>query len=184
MFVANHLTGFGAGAGAGAFSPLGAQFDGSNDYMRYTGTWTGAADGKLCVISFWINTNTGTDGTRMDIITGNDGSGNLSPFVQRPVTTDRAYVKFLDAGGTTETQVYETANDALTAAAGWQHVLISCDAAGAQQIYINDVDAWDSSGADTDANLEFTPAGDITIGAFYTAANKVVSLRISLVLLS
>jgi len=154
-----------------AFSPLGAQFDGTNDYMRYTGAMTGNVDSKLFLMSFWINCNTGTDGTRFDVFYPVSGA-EPKPIVQRTATTDRLY---FSASNTSNTaiQSFGTADNAITAAAGWQHCLIYVDAAGNRYMYINDVLQTDNSDADTNDTMDLTPTTNTTIGAKGdNAANK------------
>jgi hypothetical protein len=159
------LTGFGGG-GAAPFVALGAQFDGSNDFMRYTSPpLTGSSQtSKLVTACWWLKKNTGTDGQRMDFYNGYVGAQGGYPTVQSQTNNflNIAHVR-VDLS-TPETQAWQTDDDKIMVADGWQWMAYSCDAGGTRSIYMDDTAQADNSTADLDENLDYNPTTDNSIG--------------------
>ena len=126
-------------------------FDGTNDYMRRGGELTGAADGKVGLLSFWYKSN--RDGT-----TDQDFIFNITGyFYCRKLAGDnKIWVIGTSAPGP---QVLNINSTAVLIASGWTHFMASWNlAATTTHLYINGVDAKTQTTA-TDTDIDYVRAG-------------------------
>jgi len=162
------LTGFGSGPPKvfGELTDvLSVTFDGTNDYMRTTTVpLTGAANSKTYVVSVWLD-YAGSDSAGDLVIFSGFATADYSPWMGRQSTLGHIRNSVTQTGSGTISQTFDTPEGLFTAAAGWQHVLVAGDAAGTNQIYVNDVDRFDSQGTDSDVEGDHTNATNFTIGA-------------------
>tara|TARA_Y100000310_G_scaffold344803_1_gene459619 strand:+ start:1687 stop:2418 length:732 start_codon:yes stop_codon:yes gene_type:complete len=161
------------------------RLDGSNDYITRGADNTGAADGKLGIVSFWIKW-TGGDGSDMNIFT-------MDPS-RIQITKEGGDNKFLvlgsDSGNTNRIRM--TSNTAYTASSTWYHFCAYWDVGNAVDgLLINGSDDKVLV-ANSDANIDYTgtghamggtPAGskllDAEIADFYFNQAEVLDLSVS-----
>lgn len=126
MLMQNHIVGFGVSGANTAVNAV--DFDGSNDGLSRGAGFTGAADSRTGIISFWFRLD-GGDGSEQAIFRSSDGGVNIYRN-----TTNRFHI-FLGGGGTFE---FRTTNT-YTASATWRHFLASWStnaAAGAKTSHL------------------------------------------------
>jgi hypothetical protein len=119
------------------------RFDGANDYLGIA-SFTGQADTKIGIISYWAN-HKGGNGSTFELISpvgdGEDvrrGSDNKVYFDGYPSPDF-------------------TGNTAMTDATGWHHILMSWDSvAGRVQLYVDNVDDINTSSS-SNADTKWTP---------------------------
>lgn len=155
-------------SGGASATPIGAVFDGSNDYLSRGGGLTGAADGKLVTLSFWIKL--AGDAATDPILYGASGRWVTS----KDQTTDNILVEARDSGGNVRLSV-NSASNTLKAANGWQHVLASFDMANSSKrhLYIDDTSSLSVS-TYTNTDLDFT-LSDWFVGIPATPALKLAA---------
>lgn len=146
-------------AAAGAtFSPLSVTFDGTNDWLNRGAGLTGAADGKLGIVSYWIRMGASTDGTTYRIM---QGTGS-APDVAR-LSTNKININL---GGGDKWDVLSTTS--VTEAGGWFHVISTWNLATPVAHYFQD--------GSEDANVQVGPT-DNTMD--YTRAEWIIGANIS-----
>lgn len=146
---------------------LGADFDGTNDYLTRGAGLTGAADGRKGMVSFWIRF-TGGDGAFAAIV---EGTGQLVQIIRTNTANGDCIRINVYSSGVVELMSMTTSGGKLVSA-GLMHVLASWDlTAGRAQVYVND--ASDRSGTPTltDADIDYT-LGNWRIGAAISGAGN------------
>lgn len=151
---------------ASGFSVDGVTFDGSNDVVSRGGALTGAADGRVFAVSFWIKTTDGA--TFKDIFTG---SSPVCTEIYIDADTLAFYVS--DGTNTFEFSLPTTINDG-----AWHHVAVSADvnfSAGNKvaKAAIDGASVTPTILSDTAAafDIPFSIAGDWAVGATDLAAD-------------
>ena len=138
----------------------GASFSGTSRLARGS-AWTGAADGKEFLFSFWVNM--AADGSNMSY--SEPSSGRVDLFHN---TNNTMLVRMRNTAGTNLLNV-STAGT-IVAADGWVHVIGSGDAAVANSVYvyINDtVDANFNGISMTNQDIDLART-DATFGGYTT----------------
>lgn len=156
---------------AGYANPLrvvdGADFDGTNDYMRTAAGLVGVADSKLGIFSCWVR----LDGTPFggEILSLSDAvSGGNTLFKVTPEFGGKINIYGFASGPASCLRL--RSNSTYSASGTWLHVLASWDMAtgGTARLYINDVDECDAvtyNNLDLDYTLNDTAVGSNTAGA-------------------
>lgn len=140
---------------AGAPAPFTANavhFDGGTDSLQRGAGFTGAADSKQILMSWWFDLTGGDAALQRFMIDGNDGF--ISIYRN---TSNQLDINFLSAAAADVWTVKTT--DTYLAAGGWIHVLLALDAAAAkQQIYVNDAIPGLAAANTSDALVDLTKA--------------------------
>jgi hypothetical protein len=152
------------------YSANAVRFDGTNDWLNRGAAWTGAADSKNMILSFWIKM-IGADGG-LNFIFGDDNTYAERVEVQR-LAANTLEISTRATSGGTYVQRFVTTNTILIAD-GWTHVLASFDALNTtQQVYIDDVAETASASTNLNALMDFTMAewllGKGTLGNYTNA---------------
>ena len=136
--------GFGGGGGDRANA---VNFDGTNDFLRLAGDFTGNPDGKAGTFSAWIDL-TGGDAASQVIFQKH----NITPvnrFIIDRTTGDVFRVRGLNAAGTLILSM--TSTGTYTASSGWVHLLIAFNlATPVARLFVNGAD--DEAGGSTETN--------------------------------
>lgn len=143
-----------------------ADFDGTNDYMSRASGFTGAANGKTGILSFWYRVD-GGDLTNRYIFLGGNGTQSVTVFHGADDTLN------IFGYNSTPTVILKINTPLTFAVSGtWIHFLASWDLANSiAQIYINDVSS-ESTTTLTNDTINYVTAAS-TIGAFAGGTNKV-----------
>lgn len=149
-------------------------FDGTNDYLRRVGGLTGAADGKRCTFSVWVD----LDGaTAARFLSGNSslagGSGTLAgvQFVAA-ITTNKFAMSAYNSAGTIILNV--DADVAIPTDGGLVHLMCSFDLASTSKRHmcIDGVEQALTVTTYTNDTIDFTVA-DWSIGAWADGGRKI-----------
>jgi hypothetical protein len=147
------------GSTESVYSANAVRFDGSNDYVQRSGNLTGAADGKLGILSFWFKF-TGGDGVDMNIFTGHPSTLQIT----KEGGNDKFFILGSDSGNTNRIRM--TSNTAYTASSTWYHF-------GAYWDVGNTVDGLLIDGSDdkvlvvnSDGDIDYLATDVIMGGAF------------------
>jgi hypothetical protein len=144
--------GYGAAGGGASFPVDAADFDGVNDFLS-RGDFTGAADSKTGILSFWIYPDTRLG----DIFSATNGAnGRFNVSMNDTFVTGAIDIWAVDSANQ---YLFDLACGALTAGA-WNHILASWDlnaAASAQYFYLNGASSKDASSAVyLNSNVDYT----------------------------
>lgn len=145
----------------------GVAFDGSNDYLTRGSDFTGSADSKVGILSFWMKKG-GGDGTLQRIF--RNTGGYLEVFLN---TSNKLSIGLYDAAVTAAFDV-TTTTTTITADGLWHEILVSWDAATATiQLYIDDVStALTHTTASNNVNINYTQP-EWAVGANTTGSDKI-----------
>lgn len=156
-------------AGGGAAAVL----DGTTNYLRRVGGWTGAADGKTFTISGWI-VKLGGDATLQYVLVGASAlAGATIRGIDVNISTGNALnIRALNAAGTVILNV-STAANSLEVADGPTHFVASFDLTDTakRHIYLDGVDSLTTVTTYTDDTIAFTIA-DWAVGALPSGGSK------------
>lgn len=144
-----------------------ADFDGTNDYLLFTGTPAGIADGKLGILSCWVRLD-GGDGAAQVLITNN----NALFSVQRG-SDDLFHVFGARVGGGGDALSLATINT-YVAGATWLHILASWNmgVAGSGRLYVNDMSDKNEV-AFTDEEIDYATTLNWAVGGLIAGSAKV-----------
>jgi hypothetical protein len=145
-------------AGGASFAYTAATFDGSTQYFNRGATFTGLADSKTGLMSFWIKFDAATDGQFCPIIYG-DGNNRIYKV------SDFVVSEWLAAAGGAIAAKVRT-NSTWTSANGWIHCLAAWDSSDINKckFYVNGTDDTAAS-TPTNINCEYTTPGDWGVAA-------------------
>ena len=140
-------------------------YDGTNDFANRGGGLTGAVDGKVGTVSFWIRLD-GGDGSILHIF---NGTSQIFRIV-RTITTNLFQIRGKNSGATTILQL--ASNTAFTASSSWIHVIAAWDLATPEaHLFINDANDEAAGSTETDDTLDYTLA-DWSMGAAVAGGGK------------
>lgn len=119
------------------FIPVGVNLDGTNDYLTRGGAFTGAADGKVGLCSFWFWMQ-GGDGANQTIAC-NVVAGDVVRIQVNRTASNSIRVFGRNSGGSTVLTITTNATTYSSSMTGWKHFLAAWDLANTVgQIYISD----------------------------------------------
>lgn len=161
---------FGAPA-APSFPVDAADFDGTNDDLARASDWTGTADSKTGILSFWIRADNVSAGT---IFEGSDGAANNYITANMSDTFNVGDINIWGQSPTNQ-YLFDLACSPISSGA-WHHILASWDlaaAAGSQHFYVNGVNAKDPGSAVLiNANINYT-CGTWRVGNSALGADRI-----------
>lgn len=148
-------------AAAGAYSPNGVVFDGTNDYMSRTSAYTGLAATKLWTCCFTLRLNSVS--VDQVVLAGNESTQSRY-FIQLLASTQRLRVSGR-TGGNTVAILLESSISLTTVQ--WYNVAMSFDTANAanRHLYIDDVNRLGTVTTYSDLAMGFDEAAVNTVGA-------------------
>lgn len=151
-----------SGSSVAAFSPLGADFDGSNDWGSRGADLTGAADGKVGILSCWF----WFDATAADMIIF--AANTESPVLKWDDGDDRVELTIENTSGT-QRLIFHAGTSISTGV--WHHILCSWNvaSAGTGRVYLDD--AAGTVALYTDNTLDYTGA-NWGVGALPAGSGK------------
>jgi hypothetical protein len=115
--------------GVGGFAPLGADFDGTNDYMARAAALVGTSDSASFTFSAWVRLD-GGDASDMTLLSfGSQGNSSIKR------TTGNKFSAYMTNTGGIATVEFATVGS-YTSSSTWRHVLISSNAS-TTHMYIN-----------------------------------------------
>ena len=110
-----------AAAGAGGYQPIGADFDGTNDYLSRGAQFSNTVDSKIFSISFWFKT--ATPGGQLKILQSATVASVRPSFDFEHQPDDDFDIKITDTSGTIRMQgIVATPGDT-----DWHHFCFSVD---------------------------------------------------------
>lgn len=126
------------------------EFDGTNDYMVRGASLDGISDGKQGTLSVWLNTDV-DGGTKYIWLMPNEHGNN---FIQR--VSGNTIRVFMVNNSDSSTILDASSTGTITAAAGWQHLLLSWDLATTSfHCYIDDTSGT-SVTTNTNDTIDYT----------------------------
>jgi hypothetical protein len=138
-----------------AFVPGAVNFSGTNVYTLRGADLTGASDGKLWSMSGWF-WRRGNFSAQCDIISPG-GADRPNIYFEASGDGSNFQCKLEDTSGNEDQNWSSAATFTADDNFGWNHFLMSCDAAGDRHLYINN-SSDNVAGTDTDDTLNFTNA--------------------------
>jgi hypothetical protein len=151
---------------AAAFVCDAVVFDAANDYISRGADWTGNANSKLALVSFWVKLN-GSNGSLLAFISGQDGDIDVGRTAADKVNT------LYGASGSDAWNAGDM-NTTFQSGSSWRHLIWSLNAATSRrQFYIDGVtDGGSPTGSDVDVDWTVTnhffganPAGNFKLDA-------------------
>lgn len=137
---------------AAAYTAQGVRFDGTNDYMELGSGFTGAVDGKVGTVSFWLKMMGGDSATQGILSAEGDTIDGLFIFRNG---ANQIQIQGNDSAGAINLDLTQSATTTAVGM-GWTHFLASWDlAAATAKLYVNDVSG---GGAPTtvNSNIDYT----------------------------
>ena len=137
-----------AGIG-GRYQARAVTFDGTNDYLTRGGDFTGNADGKLGIVSFWVKINN----NQTNVFYDNGATGQQYFFCD---AGGAFQLEFENSGGT-NTLAINSAGGLFLAANGWKHVLASWDVGnGLARLFVDDVEQSNAGFITNNNTIDYT----------------------------
>jgi hypothetical protein len=146
------------------YRTVGADFDGTDDYLLRGGELTGLSDGKQGTVSIWFRLD-GGDGARMALMSNAGGF-----FIVQRFTDNKVQVRAFNSSTTLILAMQSTGT--IAAGASWHHLLASWDmaVAGARHLYVNGTSVLDAGALTfTNDTIDYT-RGNWSVGAENTPA--------------
>jgi hypothetical protein len=164
------IVGVGSLAGdgsAGGYTANAVHFDGTNDYLTRGADLTGNADGKVGLLSVWVNL-TGGDGV-FKTVWASRIAGGAGPRVTLQRTDGNKW-QMLGANAAGTVILNMTSTTSYTSASGWHNVRASWDLLnGDGWLYVGDTDDLAAGATLTNDTLDYTIAQHV-VGAVYAGS--------------
>jgi len=152
--------------GVGTYKCGSAYFDGSNDYLTRGSAFTGQANGKVGILSVWIDLRA-SDSTIMSFLQ----TGSWGLRVERD-GSNKVYI-ICSQVSTGATAFTVTSTSSHISSEGWFHILCAWDnAAGDVDLYIDDVSVATSVATNNVDNAYDWSTADTGVGATYVGGGK------------
>lgn len=151
------------GLSGGGLRIRGVTFDGSNDYLTRGADYTGNANGKTGIISFWVKKNADAE----HYVFQNDGN-----YVDLRLKTDgTVQIQLVPLSGSGTVLNMSTSAGAVTNDGNWHHILMSWSIGSSLgHLYIDDVNAK-ASDTYTNNDVDYTRSQH-SFGATTTGTSK------------
>jgi len=150
---------------AAGYVTTGNDYDGTNDFASRGAGLTGAADGKVGIVSFWVRLD-GGDGSSQHILQ----TLTVASILFQRFSDDKFYIICRKTDLTNIMLV--ASNTTYTTADGWIHVLASWNLATPEaHLFINNINDEAAGSTETDDTIDYT-AADWFIGANNAGAAK------------
>lgn len=155
----------GAVGAATAFTCDGADFDGTNDYVRKGSALSGAVDGKQLLLSKWLRLDGGDGATQELFNLTTTAGGTTRRFGGFRNSANRFSFIAANAAGTTILNV-TPAGGTITADGNWHHFAMSIDLSDTakRHIYLDGADISVAWATYTDDSIDFDGANDCQVG--------------------
>lgn len=151
---------------------VGANFDGTNDYMKRGGGLTGAADSKLCSFSVWLRKLDTAIGGRIIVAqnTLNGGSADGQSRLVFSNTSGRVNLSFLNAAGSTILNFTASVDCAV---GEWEHWCGCADMTDSalMKLFRNNIDVSGAITSYANDTIDWTKA-DWAVGAYADGTSK------------
>lgn len=155
---------------AAAYVTGAVNFDGTNDYLRASTSFTNSTNSNKFSFSAWIKLSTAMDAASFTFYTGRDGANN-QPFFRN--STSGLHFEHVTAGNSTAYNLQST--EVLTSTWGWIHIAVGVDntstSTGTFAVFVNGATSWSSTSALVSTSaVDWTSTGTHTFFANNSAS--------------
>lgn len=154
------------------YVPFGAQFDGTNDFIRFSHTITNVSNGKAFTLAFWMRMDAHDSQLQqiLDIARGAASRERVHRDANNKLT-----ILGSDTGGAAIV-LGTNSTDTIKVTNGWTHVYICVDTSSTanRHVYLNGTEStmvWSVYATNTVMELNPTTSPSTTVGATVTSGN-------------